>query len=267
VFGRKQRLYRGLLTSLGLPAGDRSPQFRSNFINNELTKIVQGDVPFNVQSQRRPKEARAAWLDEQFSVNGMQYLQDAYRAQRGVILLSFHGTPSRSAAFELLARRLGSPPIETISYTTSLVKGSLRELHKNSIPAAVAAWVYAEIAFYGQRLLQSGRIIHLTGDSYARFPGRVYYVRIADHELRITGAFAELALNTGAQLLPVFGEFSDNGRLLLNILPPMAQPSGDRAACIQALIQEYARTMQTVLQQHPQILSWGRIRNLLRHPA
>jgi hypothetical protein len=97
-------------------------------------------------------------------VEGLEILHSAYAAGRGAILLSFHGTPANWMTYGFLARRLGSPKIQTISHNIPLQKSSLDRIKKDSLPPATLAWLYAEIAYHGQQLLKQGGIVHIASD-------------------------------------------------------------------------------------------------------
>jgi lauroyl/myristoyl acyltransferase len=256
--------------------------FRKNFISNLMFKIVQARRPFNdprnnssdsgrtyvyfLDRQRLIEDTPANQFDGQFPVTGMDFLAKAYQEEQGVILLSFHGTAANSVAHRLLARRLGSAPFQTITPNLPIGESHFKAIDKKNVPSTAAAWLYAELAFHAQKLLQQGNVIHIVGDTYAKGPGRTYPIRIGDREYMIKAGFAELALNTGAKVLPVYGRFEADGRLLTEILPPLDPGRGSRVERIQALIQQYESFINSALKRHPVILSWKRMRAHLLHP-
>jgi len=281
VYRRKHNLLRRTLHSMGMPTTGSMGLFRMNFIANLMFKIVQARRPFNdprynnysgrahvyfLDRQRLIEDTPVSQLDEQFPVAGLDFLAKVYQEGRGVILLSFHGTAANSVAHRMLARRLGSAPFQTITPNLPLGESPFKAIDKKNVPSSAAAWLYAELAYHAQKLLQQGNVIHIVGDTFAKGPGRTYQIRIGDREYSLKAGFAELALNTNAQVLPIFGRFEPDGRLLTEILPPLDPGRGTRDERIQAYIQLYAQFINSVLQRHPEILSWKRMKNHLRQP-
>jgi KDO2-lipid IV(A) lauroyltransferase len=205
-------------------------------------------------------------LDEQFPVDGLRYLRNAHQLGRGVILLAFHGTPAHRVAIQILGRRLGGLQIQTISHNTPLRESSLQEIRKDEVPSEMAAGLYAQVAYHGQQLLRHGNVIHIAPDRSAAAPGPMYQFVIGDREYTIKTGFAELALNTGAAVIPIYGRYLADCRLQTILLPPLDSGAGARQAQVANLLQQYAQFMESIIRENPEILSWLKIGNHFREP-
>jgi hypothetical protein len=182
-----------------------------------------------------------------------------------VILLSFHGTASNSVVFRVLARRLGSPRIQTITPDLPHKISSFHDIQRSNIPATSAAWLYAEVAYHGQQLLQQGAVIHIAGDTFARGPGVTHRFLVGDREYRVKPGFAQLALNTGAAIIPVNARFLEDGRLHTHLHAPLEPGPGPREEQVARLVRQYGLFMNDVFHTHPEALRWKKIANHL-HP-
>jgi lauroyl/myristoyl acyltransferase len=284
VYRRQQALFLRFLDSLGLPRDRRAGLFRSNLINNLLLKVTQArgsfsglrkygkdrfTTPLVLERKKFIYEAPLESLEEEFPMEGYEGLRQAYQAGRGVILLSFHGTPLSLHVTRLLARKLGSPKIQTISHNSPLWQSALHDVGKDNLPSALAASLYAEAAYHGLQLLQQGSVgsvVQILADKFAKAPGRTYLIPIGDRAYTIKTGFAELSLNTGAPLIPFYAMFLEDGRLKTILQTPLDPGPGDREQQIESLVHQYGRFMDSTLRNHPEILSWVKIRNHLNEP-
>jgi amino acid adenylation domain-containing protein len=276
VYDGKHRLFRRLLRSLERD----DDMFGKSFLHNILAPAIQARKPFYAAGRTGARDSKffrerraliedtpADRLDERFPVEGLEILHSAYAAGRGAILLSFHGTPANWMTYGFLARRLGSPKIQTISHNIPLQKSSLDRIKKDSLPPATLAWLYAEIAYHGQQLLKQGGIVHIASDFGTTGPGLTYALQVGDRVYSIKAGFAELSLNTGAPLIPVFGRILEDGRVLTVLLPPLDPGPGARTQQIEALVRQYGEFMDHTFRRHPEILTWDRIRKHFRQPS
>ena len=116
----------------------------------------------------------------------------------------------------------------------------------------------SEIAFYGQRLLQEGRIINILADSSDEY-GKKYRVELAGREYQVKSGFAELALNTGAAIIPHYTTCLPDGRVQLNLLKPLEAGEGDRDEKIERLIGAYFAFINDVWVKNPEAIKWHRM--------
>ena len=99
----------------------------------------------------------------------------------------------------------------------------------------------------------------MVSDTFAPGPGRTYHIRIGDRRYEVKPGFAELALNTGAAVIPVFGRFIERSRLLLEFRPALEAGAGTREQQIQSLITQFEQFANQTLRQYPDMVLWKRM--------
>lgn len=195
-------------------------------------------------------------LNENFPVNGLIHLQNALQEGKGVILLSFHGvmTPTR---FLTLEQRIGMK-VFTISYRTPLEQSGHNK-NSQELTNSIGSTMNAEIALFGQRQLQQGGIVNIIGDTSDPY-GQAHQITLGGRAYRIKSGFAELALNTGAKIIPHFGGSLADGRPELNLLPPLDPGNGSRSEKIEKLVRDYTAFINHVWVTRPEVLRWMKIK-------
>ncbi len=198
-----------------------------------------------------------------FPMVGLSYIQSARSEGRGVILLSFHGTP-HPGGFVPLAKFLGIEGIPTISYLIPIRQSQYDE-QNDEISETTAFKLNAEIALYGQKILNNGGVVNFASDTNDE-RGRVFKVKIANRLYFIKGGFAEMALNTGAVVVPYTRYTLDDGRVQIEFFNPMEPGKGTRDEKVEKMIRDYAAFMEKCWIDHPDSMSWIKMRNHLRKP-
>jgi lauroyl/myristoyl acyltransferase len=195
-------------------------------------------------------------LDQFFPVNGLHNLTDAIARGKGVILLSFHGmmTPLR---FLPLKWRI-EKDITTISYQIALAQSRIRK-HQTGVRAQRST-MNAELALYGHRILEEGGVINIIGDSSDPY-GKDYRITLCGRAFRVMTGFAEMAINSGATVLPYFGRVLMDGTQETNILPPF-----EEAGTIDQMMQQYQDFVNHVWNNYPDAIRWAKIQNYYRQP-
>jgi len=273
VYWRKRRLFVRLLHSMGIHSGEAELIGRA-VTHNVLFKLVERRPPFRMLRRGRFATDRkrileAVTAEEQqawFPVSGLEHLQSALQRGKGVILLSFHGTAQGILTNRMLARRLGGLRPQIIAHNLAVESSAfsgVREL----MPSTVAGSMYAEVAYFGQQILKQGRSIIINADTFAEGPGRTFTIHIGDRVYEIKPGFAELALNTGAQIIPSFGRFLEDGKLLLEFLPPLQPGAGPREQQVERLVHLYEEFVNQAIKAHPEMLFWKRMATHLRRKS
>lgn len=195
-------------------------------------------------------------LNENFPVHGLNHLLNAHKEGNGVILLSFHGvmTPTR---FLTLEQCIGMK-IFTISYRTPLEQSRHNKSPKE-LTNSIGSTMNAEIALFGQRQLQQGGIVNIVGDTSDPY-GQAHQITVGGRAYRIKSGFAELALNTGAKIIPHFGGSLADGRPELNLLPPLDPGNGSRSEQIEKLVRDYTAFINHVWITRPEVLRWMKMK-------
>jgi phosphatidylinositol dimannoside acyltransferase len=101
--------------------------------------------------------------------------------------------------------------------------------------------------------------INIVGDTSDPY-GHSHQIALAGRAYQIKSGFAELALNTGAKIIPHFGGCLADGRPQLNLLPPFDPGDGDRGKQVENLIRQYASFINEVWANSPEVIHWKRIK-------
>ena len=113
------------------------------------------------------------------------------------------------------------------------------------------------MALEGQHLLQQGRIVQFASDNeYAR---EGHAVIIASRRYHLRPGFAELALNSGAAIVPQFNRMRPDGSIQMTVLPPLKFGSGNRESQISSLLDQYAAIINSSWCTAPESIRWQRI--------
>jgi len=274
VYRPQRALFLRFAASMGLRSSEVLPRFGSNVAANLAMKLEQARPPLQGSEHSRLRRERARVmqhlppdeLDEHYPVQGYEYLEAALKSGRGAILVSMHGTAFFADAIRMLARRAGLDKIPTIAQRKPLEQSYLwgSGIGQNA-PADVTSALQAEIAFHGQQLLRQGRIVHVSPDVIS-YKGGTHRLVIGDRVYSMRSGFPELALNTGASVVPVFGRFLEDSRLLTEFLPPLEAGEGTREQQVEALLNAYAAFVTDVSRRMPEIILWKKMRNHLKWP-
>ena len=203
-------------------------------------------------------------MNEYFPVKKLENMMEAYQKGKGVVLVSFHGTP-RTGVFSPLKRLLQVDELPTISYQIPIRQSQFQD-RKDKRSEVAAATLNAEIAMYGQRHLLNGGIINFASDTDDDL-GRTYKVSVGGRIQQIKGGFAELALNAGAEILPFTRYCLSDGRVQLEFGEPLQAGDGDRHEKTERLIHKYAGFIEASWRAHPDAINWTRIKRYLNLEA
>lgn len=190
---------------------------------------------------------------EQFPIRGTEHLMRAYEEGHGVVLLSFHGFPVVGGSIPL-KRLLGLKDIPTISFLVPR-RGTPYPNRHDQVPAEEASALNARVALLGQKTLQQGGMVHFVSD-WSDAQGRRYQVSVAGRLRHIKAGFAELALNTGATIIPQIRRCLEDGRIQMEFGAPLDPGGGDRSLRVEALIYQYAAFIERSWAAYPEAMRW-----------
>ena len=209
------------------------------------------------------EESSVERLDALFPMAGFEHMQAAFASGRGVILLTFHGV--NSPVFRLsLARRMNVDAIPAISHRIPARQSEFGDV-TDELPYETASALNTQIALFAQKRLQEGNIVYIVGDT-SDAHGPRYPVTLGGRAYQVKAGFAELALNTGAAILPFYGRILPDSRSQIHFLPPLDPGPGTRAVQAERLVAQYAAFVNRVWSESPEILWWNRIRRHLMRP-
>lgn len=236
--------------------------------NNDMIKykerLQSSKYPFWKSLAQIIQSAPLNELDKYFSVSGLEFLVNAYQKQEGVIILTYHSTINR-LAIAALPRRLNVDHITTISQKIARQRSSTWELDRGlNLSYVSASSLYASVALNGQHLLEKGRIVQFVSDIETDPSG--FVVQLASRQYNLKTGFAELALNTGAAIVPQYSTILPDGRIHTAFSPALQIPNGSRADKIYSLFNQYIDFMNDCWKLAPESLKWNRIRTHLTKP-
>jgi amino acid adenylation domain-containing protein len=283
VFYRKRRtLFNEWLAVLSQGKIDLPGNFQLNLLNNiyfRLPKTISKEDKITIDVIKAYRSSPYPYwrslgelidtrsiqeLEKIFPINGLKILKKAYQQGKGVILLSFHGTP-RPGHLYPLARRLGIKRIPTISYKIPL-RQSGRSSPKTLLSETDVATMNAEIAVYGQRKLKEGAIINFASDTEDVI-GKTFRLSMGGRIYQMKAGFAEMALNTGALVLPFTRYCLPDGRVQMDIFPPLQVENGRREKQVESMLQIYVDFIEQCWRTHPEAISWTRMNRHLEQPS
>lgn len=187
--------------------------------------------------------------------DGIEHLANARAKGRGVILVSYH-SPTGSIATALLAQYTDTGPILTISpavahwIVESEEPARLQTSNLNQIAMATA------VAVRGQRILKEGGIVQVYNDIASPEAGTFSFF-IGGRVYDFKSGFAELALSTGASVIPVYSTHQADGRIRIRILPPLEPlANANHPAQVRDLVEQYARFVENTWRNVPESISW-----------
>ena len=98
--------------------------------------------------------------------------------------------------------------------------------------------------FRARKVLQEGGILHIAGDGVRGLSGRA--IPFLARERTFPASVAEFALATTAAVVPTFGKLDTNGRIRLELLPPLEMPDAQlpHEERIMHIIQQYGNLLQ-----------------------
>ncbi len=197
---------------------------------------------------------------------GLEYLYYAHRLKHGTILVTYH-SPAAPFANAILSRYTNLGTIPTLSLESAVQLANRESLDSyDSMEQSTSAWS-AVFALHGQRILTQGGVVQVANDvSYddsnsirKSIGGRLYDLK---------PGLAELALTTGATILPVYSTFDLAGTLHMNVLPALAplRETTDRETRIHDLLDQYVAFLQEAWRNKPESIGWGSMRRFCTRP-
>jgi amino acid adenylation domain-containing protein len=206
-------------------------------------------------------------LDRYFSVSGLEHIAQAYQKGHGVIIVTYHNTANR-IAMAALPRRLNCAPIPTIAKQRALQLEQLRKRENpDELPSAEEAALISDLAVQGQRLLKQGGIIQIVPDSSMDVLGDRPLI-IGKREYYLKPGFAELALHTGAAVVPQYTTRRLDGSIHTAFQPPMdpLAEGEDHETQIYSLLKQYADFVDRSWHLAPESLKYAVIEKYLHQP-
>lgn len=116
-----------------------------------------------------------------------------------------------------------------------------------------------------KRTLNDGGIIHLLGDGYHGKSGISF--PFINKVRGFRPSYAELALSTGASVLPIFITLTDRHRVSIELCNPL-DPGNDgmeREDRSRHMVSQYVDLLERRWKEQPQYINWGHMEKYLHH--
>lgn len=227
---------------------------------------------FMINFQKGWRAAKLSYLsDREFfrkvKINGINHLDDALKAGKGVVLLNSHFGFAEIAL--TLFSRLNYPIFATVVREKGANSMKVKGIKKSFEPVLLqfkdqSNEELIKLLFKARQTLRSGGIVHLLGDGYHgkssinfTFLGKVRGFR---------PSFAELALSSGAAIVPMIARINPKGEVFVEIIPPLDQgvQEMEHADKVNYLMKQYIDILADCWKKEPQFINWGFVEKFIR---
>ena len=198
-----------------------------------------------------------AFVAELTRVEGWESFEGAMRDGSGVILLPLHGQFSRLFQRVLLHR--GYEVMEL---------GLTQKVEQTGVQTQAAKRLErARQMHAAKHLLKKGGLVFNLPDALQNL-GNSRTVEFFGRQRRLAIGFAELAIETSAQLVPVTYRFTQRGFFVMELRPPLQRLGQERSReeRVQSLVDQYADFLRDEWRRYPWNIHWNHLRHYLELP-
>jgi amino acid adenylation domain-containing protein len=226
---------------------------RDELITTIEEKGIRFWRPFGrITAQDRDRD-HGELFERHYRLDGRELLERARERGRGVILLTHH-TP---------LFRMAMPAVFRLGFERTMIAGFGKQQKRKNGELAAS---YSALTFELHSTLSDGGLVLFAGEGRkgrvrSRVPicGRVYPIR---------AGFAELAIRTGATVLPLTATLADDGKIELTVHAEI--PRGDstlrRSKRARQMVLRYAEFLDNVWKNAPESLTLRRMQQHLQLP-
>lgn len=285
LFRDERRIFDILVQDLGYPASSYDGAFRLSVVGNVIwllsqrtwsnTSRPQGDVIDGLRSSPalfwqsyadRIDHATNESRGNLIRFTGLEFLYHSQKQRRGTILVTYH-SPATMIGNALLSRYTGLGHIPTISQVQA---GEIAERESTDYDREFrehrSGWS-ASFALQGAHILRQGGVVQILNDvSYVDSNSKRKSIGGRSYDLK--PGFAELALATGATVLPVLHKYDLTGCVHLTFLPALRLPDKSAAhICrVDNLLDQYVAFLENTWRNVPESVGWGSLRRFTNRP-
>jgi lauroyl/myristoyl acyltransferase len=240
-----------------------------------LANTIEASMAYQASKFATVGETRAEMRAEMRDSNahlithaGFEHLQAAHQRGRGVLLVTYHGSMHQIATIAL-AHRLRERDIFSVSQTNAVNQERRQERRKDATSPVAFREISAHtrIGIEGQRQLRQGAIVQLANDVGYEKSGTFPFA-IGGRVFQLKPGFAELAINTGAAIVPHYATIAPSGEIINRFFPPLDDTSNPRTRQEQVmeLLHLYTAFLEESWRQSPESLRWFVMKHYLNFP-
>jgi hypothetical protein len=286
LFRTERRQLQRLAFELGGQTAIEDSVMRASIIGNAIRGVFRAsNLRHNTEStgmqspqcSRRPKSSGATLQPSSLpegSVRGaaciswtaLEHLLHAHRQGRGILLLTYHNTGSVLTS-GILAHLTNLGRVPTLSLERALTIAEQDEGEDDAEAGQVASHWAAAHSLQAQRILRAGGIVRISNDM--NYGGANSISRtIGQRRFRLKPGFADLALTSGAAIVPAYSYIDHTGCVYLKALPALSMLAtpASRTAQVHHLLDLYVDFLETAWRAHPESLGWGLLTRYHRCP-
>ncbi|MCD4723447.1 MAG: hypothetical protein K8R63_01295 [Bacteroidales bacterium] len=256
-FKKKVRLINTFLEETKIK--ESSPELIHKMLNAFFLKKWRIMAISNLSSKKFKKYVRIQNLD---------VFRENYDKGKGVILVGSHLGLAEVAIS--LFPRIGYTDFYTVIGSRGAESEKFTGINKNIEAKTLVFANFSDVELIklmmkAKHVLEEGGIIHLLGDGYH---GKSSLTFPFIGKLRgFRGSYAELALSTDAQIIPLFIIPNDHGRITVDLRQPLDKGSEEqsREERTAHIISQYVEQLAKEWKKSPQFVNWGHMTKYLHH--
>ncbi len=256
-FKKKARIFKTFLNEIGFP--ENTAQMEQEMLNVSFLKKWRTVAISNLSDRKFKKYVH---------VNNLDILTESHKKGKGVILVSSHYGFSEMTIS--IFPRIGFTDVYTMVASQGADSEKFNNINPN-IEAKKLVFDYLsdielfKVLMEAKHVLNDGGIIHLLGDGYH---GKSSMTFPFIGKLRgFRGSYAELALSTDAEIIPVFVYPDKYYHISVDLYPPLDKGKEDqsREDRTRHIVKQYVEHMTAKWSDSPQFVNMGYMEKYLHH--
>ena len=203
------------------------------------------------------------YVDKWLEVDGIEHIEDNYRRNNRLIVLNSHYGFPRMAP-QLLSRM--GYEIQSIAMRAFYDGLDLPEWKRISIQQLRESHFFAKDIFVALKAIRAGKIFHTMGDGV--HGKAAIELPFFGRTRGFSKSYANLALSSGADVIPVFTHIERNGQIKVKFYPPLDKGDEEMAPedRISLMIQQYVSLLSEEYRRDPGSVHLKHMNRFLGYP-
>lgn len=256
-FKRKVLLINTFLQATGIR--ESNPALIQEMFNAFFMKKWRAMAISNLSDRRLKKYVK---------IKNFETFKESYNKGKGIVLLSSHyGLPEVCIS---VFPRLGYTNFYTIVGAQGAESEKFTGVNPNIEIKTLVFDNFSDVELFkllmkAKHTLNDGGIVHLLADGYH---GKSSMTFPFIGKLRgFRGSYAELALSTDAEIIPVFVLHGKHDRIIIDLHDPLDKGTEDqsREERTKHIVSQYVDQLEEAWKANPQFINWGHMEKYLHH--